>query len=294
MRLEPSFARAHTLWGIARYSALSSAGGVPDLQELQAAREALMRALAYDPDDALAHANLGGLAMEFDYDWPVARDHYQRAMSLSPQAIEPYAGGLLLAGRGADAEQQYRRAKDQDPMSLSVRMKLILTLSVLSRPQEALALLDDLELMAPGNPVWLMMRGGLLLQRGDGAAALDAITRARAAMPGVPQLVLAESVALNALGRRDDAFQRVASVEPVLGARFPYALGQTYAALGEADRAARWLLDAIARHDPGAARIVTDRALDPIRQAPAFRDVWNAVPKLTVDAVFPGGDAPPQ
>lgn len=293
IRLEPSFARAHTLWGIARYVALSSAGGVPDLKALQAARDALMRALAYDPDDALAHANLGGLALEFDYDWPTARDHYQRAMSLSPQAIEPYAGGLLLAGHSAEAEQQYRRAKDQDPMSLGVRMKLVLTLSVLSRPQEALALLDDLELMAPGNPAWLMMRGGLLLQRGDGPAALEAITRAQASMPGLPQLALAEAVALNAIDRRDDALQRIAAVEPVLGARFPYALGQTYAAIGEADRAARWLLDAIARHDPGAARIVTDRALDPIRNAPVFRDVWNAVPNLTVDAAFPG-DTPRQ
>ena len=33
----------------------------------------------------------------------------------------------------------------------------------------------------------------------------------------------------------------------MVGPRFPYALGQAYAALGEADRAARWLLDAIAR-----------------------------------------------
>ncbi len=294
IRLEPSFARAHTLWGIARYAALSSAGGAPDLRQVQAARDALTRALAYDSDDALAHANLGGIALEFDYDWPTARDHYQRAMSLSPQAIEPYAGGLLLAGHGAEAEQQYRRAKDQDPMSLGVRMKLILTLSVLSRPQEALALLDDLELMAPGNPAWLMMRGGLLLQSGDGPAAMIAIEKARAAMPGLPQLVLVEAVALDAVGRRDEAFQKIASVEPVVGPRFPYALGQAYAALGEADRAARWLLDAIARHDPGAARIVTDRGLDPIRQSPEFRAVWDAVPNLTTDAVFPGGDAPPQ
>ncbi len=294
IRLEPSFARAHTLWGIARYSTLSSAGGVPDLVQLQAARDALSRALAYDPDDALAHANLGGIAMEFDYDWPTAREHYQRALRLSPQAIEPYAGGLLLAGRGAEAEQQYRRAKDLDPMNLGVRMKLILTLSVLSRPQDALALLDDLELMAPGNPAWLMMRGGLLLQAGDGPAALTALARAREAMPGVPQIALLEAIALNAVGRRSEALTQISAIEPALGARFPYALGQAYAALGHADRAAGWLLDAIARHDPGASRIVTDRALDPIRHTPAFRGVWNAVPALTVDAAFPGGDAPPR
>lgn len=47
------------------------------------------------------------------------------------------------------------------------------------------------------------------------------------------------------------------------------------------------LLDAIARHDPGAAMIVVDHDLDPIRPTPEFRAISDAVPNLTVDAVFP-------
>lgn len=48
------------------------------------------------------------------------------------------------------------------------------------------------------------------------------------------------------------------------------------------------LLDTIARHDPGAAMIVVGHDLDPIRRTPEFRAIWDAVPNLTVDAVFPG------
>ena len=61
------------------------------------------------------------------------------------------------------------------------------------------------------------------------------------------------------------------------------------------DRSALWfLLDAIARHDSGASMIVVDHDLDPIRRSPEFRAAWDAVPNLTVAAVFPGrAVAPP-
>ncbi|MFN7976703.1 MAG: hypothetical protein U0P30_01120 [Vicinamibacterales bacterium] len=291
IRLEPSFARAHTLLGIARYATLSAVGGVPDATRLQEARDDFDTALSHDPDDALAHANLAGMTFEFDYDWPAAREHYQRALSLSPQAIEAYAGGLLLAGHGAEAERQYRRAKDLDPMSLAIRMKLIFTLSVLSRPQEALAMVDDLETMAPANPAWLPLRAGLWMQSGDTVRAADYVAKLRSAMPTLPQLPLAEARLAHLAGLHDEALAKLAAVEPVLGRQYPYAVGASYAAIGEAGRAARFLLDAIARRDPGAAMIVVDHDLDPIRRAPEFRAVWDAVPNLTVDAVFPGAVA---
>ena len=52
---------------------------------------------------------------------------------------------------------------------------------------------------------------------------------------------------------------------------------------------ARWLLRAIAQHDQAAATLIMESGLDPIRDTPEFRAVWDAVPRLTTDTPFPGG-----
>lgn len=75
------------------------------------------------------------------------------------------------------------------------------------------------------------------------------------------------------------------------GAQMPFAVAVGYAQARRSTEAAARLLLAIERHDPGVATLVFEPGLDAIRYAPEFRAVWNALPKLTFEAPYPGGPA---
>ena len=44
-------------------------------------------------------------------------------------------------------------------------------------------------------------------------------------------------------------------------------------------------------YTPLSGTLVFEPGLDAIRYAPEFRAVWNALPKLTLEAPYPGGPA---
>ncbi|MCC6992868.1 MAG: hypothetical protein IT181_27950, partial [Acidobacteria bacterium] len=290
-RLEPAFAGCFTMKGVALFSLMTAAAASADPAMRAAAEGALRTALSLDPNDGLAHANLGGMAMLFDLDWPRAKAHYEMAMRLSPLAAEAYAGGLLLAGRAVEAEAFYLRAKDVDPMSLAIRMKLALTYGMTRRLDEAFAALDDVERMSPENPAVWMQRAWLQIQDGDLAAARSTLARTRARVPQLPELLLAEAWVAAAAGE-SGGMAAIEAWDATYGRYAPYAVGLAYLHAGRVEIAARRILDAVATRDARAAYIVLDPALDPLRRRPEFRAIWDAVPNLTTDAAYPGGWPP--
>jgi tetratricopeptide (TPR) repeat protein len=70
---------------------------------LPRARDAALKALQLDPSLAEAHAALGMVACDYDYDWPTAEKEYKKAFELNPNssAHQYYALGLMAHGRFA-------------------------------------------------------------------------------------------------------------------------------------------------------------------------------------------------
>ena len=121
-------------------------------------------------------------------------------------------------------------------------------------------------------------------------ASLAAYKRTASGAPTVPAV---DVIVLANTGRLDEARDVLRTFEAGTGTAFPFLVGVCYAQLRQPADAARWLLLAIARHDPGAASIVMESGLDPMRGTPEFRAVWDAVPRLTTDAAYPGGAGRP-
>jgi adenylate cyclase len=109
---------------------------------LAAAREAVERALALEPDlpDALFARSM--IQTNFDYDWKGAAETLRKALALAPQdpALLMQAGNLAIArGEKTQSLEFDRRAVALDPVNAQARAFLAGTLSVLGQQEEARA-----------------------------------------------------------------------------------------------------------------------------------------------------------
>ncbi len=288
-RIEPDFGRCHSGWGHAK-STLDTMTGAATPANVLAAERATAHAAELEPGNATALANLGGFDILYRYDWPAARRRYLRAVQISPRlSLEAYAGGLTLVGRFDEAIALFRKAQEWDPLSLALRFKIAGVFASQGRLDEALAEYAVVDTIAPDHPSTHYARAMIHLRRGELEAMQTALAAFKRTAPGWPTNPAVDVIVLANTGRQAEARQVLQSFEASAGATFPFLVGVCYAQLHQPVDAARWLLRAIAQHDQAAATLVMESGLDPIRDTPEFRAVWDAVPRLTVDTPFPGG-----
>src|SRR5690242_15196015 len=83
------------------------------------AREALKRALAFDPRLASAYSTLAWMTLHFDRNLPEAERAFHRALELDPAdalAHFRYAHLLAIRGRVREAEAEAEDARRSDPL----------------------------------------------------------------------------------------------------------------------------------------------------------------------------------
>ncbi|MGH8204650.1 MAG: winged helix-turn-helix domain-containing protein, partial [Steroidobacteraceae bacterium] len=118
--LEPGYALAHV--GLADSFLLSATyAGVPTAEAMERAREAVLRALWLDEHEPAAHAWLGIILAEYDWDWAGAERSLRRAIELNPNfayAHKLYAEHLSYLGRFEEAIAEARLARRLDPLSV--------------------------------------------------------------------------------------------------------------------------------------------------------------------------------
>ena len=122
---DPQFALAYA--GVADYY-IAAVDYFPTTAEaFVPAREASLKALELDENLAEAHAALGFVRFQFEWDWPGAEKEFQRAIELSPNydtAHHWYGEYLSAMGRCDESFREYRTALQSDPMALMIRTDL--------------------------------------------------------------------------------------------------------------------------------------------------------------------------
>jgi adenylate cyclase len=111
-------------------------------QHLAAARDAVERALALEPDLPEALFPRVTIETNFDYNWKAAAETLDKALALAPQdpALLMWAGNLASArGENTKALEFNRRAVALDPVNAQARAFLASSLSGLGRREEARA-----------------------------------------------------------------------------------------------------------------------------------------------------------
>ncbi len=96
---------------------------VPPKDAFPKARDAARKAVELDPRLAEAHASLGLVSFQYDWDWLTAEKEFKQAIELNPNyppAHQFYADYLKAMGRFDEALAEMGRAQALDPLSLAI------------------------------------------------------------------------------------------------------------------------------------------------------------------------------
>src|SRR5262245_40035795 len=102
---------------------------LPPNEAYPKAKEAAMKALRIDEQSAEAHASLGRIKLNYDWDWTGAEKEFKLAIQIDPDyptAHQWYSVYLSILGRHTEAIAEAQRAYALDPISLATSNQLAL------------------------------------------------------------------------------------------------------------------------------------------------------------------------
>ena len=119
---DPNYALAYS--GLSDYFAFLTLIGGPEIlpprEAMTKAKGAAIKALQLDDSSAEAHASMGHVFHNYDWDWVRAESEFHRAIELNPNyalAHHWYAHYLMQLGRTEESLAEARRAQELDPYS---------------------------------------------------------------------------------------------------------------------------------------------------------------------------------
>jgi tetratricopeptide (TPR) repeat protein len=242
---------------------------LPNQEGYARAREAAEKALAIDPDYALAHTHLGSIAMYGDNDFAGAARHCQRALALDPTDLGVLANAatfLKSLGRLDEALALYEAVVRRDPVNVLALFSLGFHQRLAGRYDAAIASLRTALSLSPNQGDAHFLLGMALMQKGDATAALAEIEQEKSE---VDRMIIMP-MTYCALGRKADSDAALNALIAKYEKEASYDIAYVYAFCGDADKAFEWLDKAIASQDPGLAGIVTENLFDKIHSDPRW------------------------
>jgi TolB-like protein/Tfp pilus assembly protein PilF len=280
LAIDPKYASAWA--GLAQdYRIQSSSGLHPE--GIATAREAVDKALAIDPANAMAHAELGWIALVYDGDLAAAAQHFQRALSLEPANTDVLRGAGHMAGAlgrldTAIALDEFVTASD--PVN-PVAFNNLANMYVFGRRlDDAITNYRTALSLSPDYAGAHYSIGVALLLKGDRAGALAAMREES----DVTWRAIGLPMAWHALGRRAESDAALAELISKHEKEASYNIAYVLAFLGKADDAFEWLGKAVAYHDPGLMEIAVEPLFaaihDDPRWLPCLRKLGRAPDQL--------------
>ena len=274
---DPSYALA--------YAGLAGSYGVMATWNVMAPKEAYprqkaaaLKALEIDETLAEAHASLGLVREDYDWDWMGAEKEFKRAIELNPgyaTAHQWYAEYLSEMGRYNEAIAEAKRAQELDPLSLIINADGGLVFFYARRYDEAIAQCRrTLELNAGFYPAHLYL-GWAYEQKKRYAEAISEYQKAIALQQGNPTLAAHLARGYAAAGKRTEALNIISQLGQLSKGRYvsPYVIAQVYTALDDPDRAFQWLEKAYQERDSDLDELKTEPGFDSLRPDPRFQDL---------------------
>jgi TolB-like protein/Tfp pilus assembly protein PilF len=268
LEIDPRYAPA---WDQLANNFMNEAGnGLLSPQEgFARGREAVEKALAIDPDYALAHTRLGGIAMTADNDLTGAARHYQRALALDPTDLGVLGNAatfLQSLGRLDEALALLEALARRDPVNLTTLFNLGVQQRMAGRYDAAIGSLRTLLSLSPSYGGAHYGLGITLMLKGDATAALAEIEQEK----NEAYRMIGLAIAYCALGRKAEADAALNGLIAKYEKDASYNIAYVYAFCGDADKAFGWLDKAVAYQDGGLGEIVAENLFDKIRSDPRW------------------------
>jgi TolB-like protein/Tfp pilus assembly protein PilF len=274
---DPNYALAYV--GLAdAYATLGSYTLAPALEALPRAREAAEHALRIDPNLAEAHATLGKILTDFDWDFPQAERELKLALDLKPNygnAHHWYAVMLSNAARFDEAIREINRALELDYLSPATSNQYGIILYRARHYDQAIAVLQKTLDMEPNFVVAHIYLGGCYVLQGRREEAITEFKKGLAAASNTSGLIAMIGYAYGVNGQLDEA-RRCEQQLKEMEARQIYVAPSNYAALycgmGDKDAAFKWLEVCLEKR-VAIRGLPTDPLFDPLRSDPRYADL---------------------
>jgi TolB-like protein len=255
--LDPSYAPA---WAALSRALSVHAAAYGPVEQFSAARKAAERALALDPSLADAHAALGEIKLDYDWDWAGADAAYEQALALekgNAEIVERAASLAATLNRFEEALPLSRRAVELDPLRASARQSLAFNAWWSGRLDEAEAAVRSGLEADPDFPWLHTLLGRVYLARSRPGEALTEAERDPSPIFRLQGLALV----YHALHRTRESDQALAELISKYGPIAAFQIAEVYAFRGEVDRAFTWLERAYVQHDGGLTFVKGDPLL---------------------------------
>jgi adenylate cyclase len=234
-----------------------------------AARDAAERALKLDPKSAEAHLVMARVLRRIDWNWEGADAELKKARELDPgsaEIAEDAANLAMTMGRIAEGLELATLAAAQDPLGTAY-WEVGAARHRLGALDEAAAAYQHLIELYPTGSGYHFNYALVLLSRHSAQAALGEMEREN--NPGYQQVGL--PLALDALGRRNEADREQAVAEHKWADNMAYQISYVYAARNDVEHAIYWLERAYQQHDGGLRSMKHDPMLTQVEHDPRYK-----------------------
>jgi len=281
---QPDFAVAYV--EMARcYSEFTWSGAVAPLENMPRAKAAVLKALSLDPGLADAHAVMGQILYQYDWDWVRSEQELRRALDLNAndaRAHRAYAALLRLTGRVKEAKAESARVRELDPLSARKPGNVVsaaMALRAAKNYDQAITEIRRALQMDPSLPRGHYQLGLTLVEAGkldEGIAELETAVRL-----SKENLRFQASVgwAYALAGRKEDARKVLAELRTRSQREYvsPVAMALILVGLNETEPALQLLEQADQQRDFDLVNANTSSAFRPLRSEPRFRELMKRI-----------------
>ena len=243
------------------------------------ARAAALRAVEIDAELSEAHASLGQILVQFDWDWPGAEREFRRALELNPSngvALHWRSHCYLAQGRFDESARDAVRALDTDPVSVMLNIHL--------GEHQHLARQYDLAIeqyrraleLSPNHPNARPLLALVYEAKGMYAEAIAELEAAEPFWAGTSRVRGPLGRVYGLAGRRAEALRVLRElVRDRAGPKYIAAddIAAVYIGLGETDQAFAWLRRACEERATALVNLKVDPAFDGLRGDRRFDDL---------------------
>lgn len=276
---DPHYALAYA--GLSDCYAIISAeifGTMASSEAAPKAKAAALRALELDPTLAEAETSLATAQFNYDWDWSAAQQGFERAIRLNPSyatAYQRYSLYLIAIGRAQESFAQIQKARELDPLSISINFSVGWRLYMARQYDRAIVQLEDTLEMDPSYELPHLIAGQAYEQKGDHPRAIAELKKAVELSHGTPLMVSALAYAYGRSGNRVEAERLLSDLESKAYSSYvsPYYLAIACIGMGRNQQALHWLEKAFADRSNGLVFLKMEPELDPLRSDPRFTEL---------------------
>ena len=280
-RKDPQYALAYA--GLADCYGIIGAtiyGRLPASEAAPKARAAAIRALEIDPSLAAAETSLATAKFNYDWDWAGAADGFKKAIQLDPSystAYQRYSLYLSAMGKFDDSFEQIKKARELEPLSISINTSLGWRLYLAREYDRAIAQLRDTLEMDPASEWAHLNLGQAYEQKGQFGPAIEELQKALELSHSSPLTLSALAHAEELSGNHAAANKLLAQLEELSKKQYvsPYYVAIVYLGLGKNDVAMNWLEKAYTDRSNGLVFLKVEPELDPLRAIRRFVALQN-------------------